>query len=75
MSHWSCFSEEFQSDDLPWKKCLGAGGVSFTGFEEAGVDNVTELTRVITSNILNIDVPGKIILRNQILQPIHILYS
>ena len=75
MSHWSCFSEEFQSDDLPWKKCMGAGGVSFKGFEEAGVDNVTELTRVITSNILNIDVPGKIILRNQILQPIHILYS
>ena len=31
----------------------------FRGFEEAGEDNVTELSRVITSNILNIDVPGK----------------
>ena len=58
-SNRSCFSEELQSDDLPWKKCKLAGWVSFKGFEEAGEDNVTELTRVITSNILNIDVPGK----------------
>ena len=42
-----------------WKRCKTPGWVSFQGFEEAGEDNVTELTRVITSNVLNIDVPGR----------------
>ena len=43
---------------MPWRKSKPADWVTFKGFEEAGEDNVTELTRVVTSNILNIDVPG-----------------
>ena len=54
------FSDEIPSDDLPWRKCKTSDCSPFSGFEEAGLDTVNELTKVITSNILNVDVPGKI---------------
>ena len=56
------FSDEIPTDDLPWRKSNTCDSSPFSGFEEAGLDTVNELTKVITSNILNIDVPGKICL-------------
>ena len=61
MSHSFCFSDECGQDDLPWKISTSSVPVPFTGFEEAGLESLAELTKVITSNILNIDVPGRIL--------------
>ena len=60
MSPTFCFSDECGQDDLPWKISNASLPAPFTGFEEAGLESLAELTKVITSNILNIDVPGRI---------------
>ena len=52
--------EEHEDDtDVPWKRCSLEKSLVFTGFEEAATDDVHELTKVITSHNLYIDVIGK----------------
>ena len=52
--------EEHEDDsDVPWKRRSLEKNFVFTGFEEAATDDVHELTRVITSHNLYIDVIGK----------------
>ena len=54
-------SEEEHEDDsyVPWKRHSLEKNFVFTGFEEAATDDVHELTKVITSHNLYIDVIGK----------------
>ena len=52
-------SSEEESEDssvVPWRRCRNDKNLAFTGFEEAGTDDVNELTRVITAHNLYIDV-------------------
>ena len=52
--------EEHEDDtDVPWKRYNLEKSFVFTGFEEAATDDVHELTKVITSHNLYIDVIGK----------------
>ena len=52
--------EEHEDDtDVPWKRSSLEKSLVFTGFEEAATDDVHELTKVITSHNLCIDVIGK----------------
>ena len=54
------FSEDADSLDIPWKNKTGKSKTKvFTGFEAASKDDVNELTKVVTSHILYIDVLGK----------------
>ena len=51
--------EENENDsEVPWKRGVPEKSFVFTGFEEAATDDVHELTRVITSHNLYIDVIG-----------------
>ena len=55
------YSEEADSLDIPWiAKGVNSKTKVFTGFEDASTDDVNELTKVVTSHILYIDVLGSI---------------
>lgn len=51
-------SDEHEIIEIPWKFPPQDRGKRFKGFDEAGVDDVHELTKVITSNTLYIEIPG-----------------
>ena len=53
------FSEEAASLDIPWRdKRVNSKTRIFTGFEDASIDDVNELTKIVTSHILYIEVLG-----------------
>merc|ERR1712079_606697 len=49
-------NDEFDCPGLPWKKTDFHEYQNFSGFEEAGQDDINELTKVVTSHNLYIDV-------------------
>ena len=63
---FSNFRDE-EPNDLPWKEKPKIDlAFKFNGFEEADSDNVNELTRVITSNTLYLELVGKKLLEDEL---------
>ena len=47
-----------ESKEVPWIDCKEAPPIVFNGFEEAATNDVNELTRIITSHHLYLDILG-----------------
>ena len=47
-----------EAKEVPWIDCKEAPHTAFNGFEEASANDVNELTKVITSHHLYLDILG-----------------
>ena len=53
--------ENEESEDLPWisQEKSSTSSKHFNGFDQSLVDDVSELTKLVTTNMLKLDIEGK----------------